>query len=248
MQQEVHCSEIWGGIRNQDVDVSSPHVTASLHSSACAGGRGGDIYYVGVCDFDHVTRIAVADVLGHGAAVSLVSEWLYESLRRRINELAGSAVLADLNDLAVERGLEALTTAAVVTVYRDGGQANFAYAGHHPAKLRRTGRAAWEEVTLEPEGHGRANLPLGVTRAVRYAARTVPIAAGDRLVLYTDGVLDTPGPDGGMFGRERLDAVLAAAGQAGLPELKTAVLRELRRYAGGALRHDDVTLLALDVR
>ena len=65
----LQCAEIWGGIRNQDTDVCSAGITASLFSGACDGGKGGDIYYLSVCNSDMLTRIAIADVIGHGRAV-----------------------------------------------------------------------------------------------------------------------------------------------------------------------------------
>ncbi len=45
----LQCSEIWGGIKNQDVDVCSPGLNVSLYSSSCDGGKGGDVYYFSLC-------------------------------------------------------------------------------------------------------------------------------------------------------------------------------------------------------
>ncbi len=64
------CSGIWGGIRNLDQDISAGGVFISLYSLSCDGGKGGDIYYFGVCRGDKVLRLAIADVVGHGQAVS----------------------------------------------------------------------------------------------------------------------------------------------------------------------------------
>ena len=82
----IQCTEIWGGIKNQDADVCSRGLTASLYSSACEGGKGGDIYYLSVCGEDKLTRIAIADVVGHGEQVSAVSQWLYDTLQDRMND------------------------------------------------------------------------------------------------------------------------------------------------------------------
>ena len=82
----LQCAQIWGGIENQDQDVCSSTITASVYASACDGGKGGDVYYFSVCAGDKLTRIAVADVVGHGAAVSNVSAWLYTALEARMND------------------------------------------------------------------------------------------------------------------------------------------------------------------
>ena len=53
---------------------------------------------------------------------------------------------------------------------------------------------------------------------------------------------------GELFGQARLEAVLADVGDMDLQEIKGAVLKRLRAHAGGDLRHDDVTLLAIELR
>ena len=77
----LECKGIWGGIRNRDIEVSAGKVIGSIYSEACEGGRGGDIYYFGVCRGDIITRLAIADVTGHGEAVSEVSQYVYDSLK-----------------------------------------------------------------------------------------------------------------------------------------------------------------------
>ena len=77
----LECKDIWGGIRDRDIEVSAGKVIASIYSAACYGGSGGDIYYFGICKSDIITRLAVADVNGHGEAVSEVSRYVYDSLK-----------------------------------------------------------------------------------------------------------------------------------------------------------------------
>ena len=77
----LECKDIWGGIRDRDIEVSAGKVIASIYSAACCGGSGGDIYYFGICKGDIITRLAIADVTGHGEAVSEVSRYVYDSLK-----------------------------------------------------------------------------------------------------------------------------------------------------------------------
>jgi sigma-B regulation protein RsbU (phosphoserine phosphatase) len=90
-----------------------------------------------VCGKDVLTRVAVADVMGHGRAVSEVSEYLYKALEAHMNDGAGDEVLAEINHMVAQRGLEAMTTAAIIAFYTEDQQLYFAYAGHHPALVRR---------------------------------------------------------------------------------------------------------------
>ena len=73
------------------------------------------------------------------------------------------------------------------------------------------------------------------------------MAPGDRLFVYTDGVIDAPSPEGESFGLERLKNVLDANPEASLSELKSAVLKTLNQYTEKELSHDDVTLIALEI-
>lgn len=80
-QGRLECKNLFGGIRDRDIEVSAGKVIASIYSSACCGGMGGDIYYFGVCQGDMITRLAIADVTGHGKAVSEISRYVYDTLK-----------------------------------------------------------------------------------------------------------------------------------------------------------------------
>ncbi|MGD8665925.1 MAG: hypothetical protein PVI58_08030 [Desulfobacterales bacterium] len=81
-QGRLECKEILGGIRNQDIQVSAGRVIGSIYSAACCeGGKGGDIYYFGVCKGDIISRLAIADVTGHGEAVSEIGQYVYDILK-----------------------------------------------------------------------------------------------------------------------------------------------------------------------
>ena len=77
----LECKDLWGGIRNRSIEVSAGKVIGSIYSAPSEGGLGGDIYYFGVCKGDTITRLAIADVAGHGEAVSEISEYVYDALK-----------------------------------------------------------------------------------------------------------------------------------------------------------------------
>lgn len=80
----LECKGIWGGIRNRDIEVSAGKVIGSIYSAASEGVKGGDIYYFGVCKGGIITRLAIADVTGHGETVSEVSQYVYDALKAHI--------------------------------------------------------------------------------------------------------------------------------------------------------------------
>ena len=64
------------------IEVSAGKVIGSIFSSPCGeDGKGGDIFYFGVCKGDAISRLAIADVTGHGGAVSEISQYVYNALK-----------------------------------------------------------------------------------------------------------------------------------------------------------------------
>jgi sigma-B regulation protein RsbU (phosphoserine phosphatase) len=242
--QQVKCSGIWGGISVADREIRTRSLRATLRSTACGGLQGGDISYFSVCGGDLVTRIALADMRGHGEKVSKLSQWLYGSLCARINAVDASGVLYDLNQLVCDHGLEALTTAAILSYYATEQTLSFAYAGHPPILVWQPPRV-WSARPIE-SGARTANLPLGIMRSTEFDELMIQLEPGDRIVLYTDGVTECPDANGDLFGEDRLLDVLNRNARLDIPEIKRAVFDALRTHAGGELRHDDCTLIVVE--
>jgi hypothetical protein len=83
-RKKFECKVIWGGIQNLDAEVTAGKFIGSMYSAASEGGKGGDIYFFGVCKVDIISRLAIADVTGHGDTVSEVSQYVYDSLKAHI--------------------------------------------------------------------------------------------------------------------------------------------------------------------
>lgn len=244
--RRIQCAEIWGGIGDRDEVLMTNGVAATLYSQAAQGGKGGDIYYFSVCSSDLLTRIAIADVVGHGEAVSNTSQWMYHALAELMNCLEGERILEHLNRLVDEYVASAFTTAAVLGFYKANSHLYVAYAGHPPALIYRSAAKTWDTVELL-NGDTPANLPLGADVEAAYDQDEHVIWPGDRLFLYTDGVLEATDAHGRQFGLERLLFLLRGLGAASIAEIRTAVLDELRQHTGGMLQHDDVTFMAIEI-
>lgn len=77
----LECKGLWGGTRNRDIEISAGKFLGSIYSAASEGDQGGDMYYFGVCQGDLISRVAIADVTGHGKAVAEVSRFVYDALK-----------------------------------------------------------------------------------------------------------------------------------------------------------------------
>jgi len=144
-----------------------------------------------------------------------------------------------------------MTTAAVVAYYSQESVVKVSYAGHPPILYRRIADKAWS-FAKPPDRNSLSdaplmNIPLAFDSDTLYGQLTIPIAAGDQLFVYSDGIIEAPSPNGECFGLARLKEVLDENMKAPFSELKSAVLKTLYQYTEKELTHDDVTLIALEI-
>ena len=137
-----------------------------------------------------------------------------------------------------------MTTVAVLSYHVNLARLYYCYAGHPPMLADRE-NGKWNELLLPCEGI--ANLPLGVSKEVRYDMNEVSLAKGDRLLLFSDGVLEARDANGEEFGAARLRDTITQAGDADPMKLKAHVIKQLREWTGGPLDHDDVTLITIQI-
>lgn len=204
-----------------------------------------------VCGSGLLSRIVIADVAGHGEPVARVSAEIHSLLKRYMDRLGGEQqLLSELNQRLIAGGLESMVTAAAIGYYPHSRRLSVAYAGHPPAWLfRRSGRR-WTRLTLPPrraDDRRPFDLPLAILPEAGFQRRTERVSLGDRLLVLTDGVLETPGKAGGLFGDERVDALLDRMAGEPPPTIAEALLAELRAFGSDdSLRHDDVTFVLVE--
>jgi sigma-B regulation protein RsbU (phosphoserine phosphatase) len=144
-----------------------------------------------------------------------------------------------------------MTTAAVVAYYSQENKARISYAGHPPVLYRRAKDKAWSYARL-PHRKGQSdgfplNIPLAVDLDTLYKQLTISLVPGDRLFVYTDGIIDASNPKGESFGLARLKDTLDANTGVPLSELKKAVLEALHQHTKQEIANDDVTLIAMEI-
>lgn len=144
-----------------------------------------------------------------------------------------------------------MTTAAVVAYYHQAGEARVSYAGHPPVLYKCGTDNAWSfarQSNSPDKGNGRpVNIPLAVVPDAIYGQLTIPVHTGDRMFIYSDGLIDAPNPLGESFGLSRLKDVLDANIDATPAALKYAVLSALRQHTEEKLTHDDVTMIVIEI-
>ncbi|MBN1687686.1 MAG: serine/threonine-protein phosphatase [Candidatus Omnitrophica bacterium] len=242
----IQCSEIWGGIKNLNTEVSTASVRASVYAQSAKGEKGGDFYYFSVCGADRVTRIVIGDVTGHGEEVSAFSQWVYEIMKAQMSQVKSCGILKKLNERIQNECFASLATLAIVCFYVQDKKLYISYAGHPPVLIGRKKDADWNPLLLGATPDV-ANLPIGVTRDVQYVDREIALETGDRLFFYTDGLIEARNQQGEAFGMDRLLASVRKIGMGDSAKVKEQVLCDLDAFASLLKLRDDFTLISAEV-
>jgi serine phosphatase RsbU (regulator of sigma subunit) len=200
---------------------------------------GGD-YFDLVCENGSSLTFTIADVAGKGAPAAILMAAVQAGLHALLTNSSDPAGIAgSLNRLLCRRSLgDRFVTFFLGMIDPVSGVFIYCNAGHDPPLLVRKNGSVEE---LSDGG-----LVLGVLEEASYEAGHGILAHGDMLVLYTDGITETPlEGEGPEFGRERL-ARCAAEGL-GLParQVLARILRRVGEYRGDAQQHDDLTLVVI---
>lgn len=193
---------------------------------------GGDWYDVVVTPRGHVTLV-IGDVQGHSFSAAAVMGRVSTALRAYLLEGHPLDVaLTRVNPIVEQSGL--LVTCCLVSLDPATGEVETARAGHPVPMFWRGGLAG----QLPEEGGGP---PLGVdARDAHWQVRTGQAEPGDRLVLFTDGLIERSDTDPDEQVAALLQ-VLGAHGEASLADCADAVLEAMHPNRG-----DDVALLLAD--
>ncbi|MES1258190.1 MAG: PP2C family protein-serine/threonine phosphatase, partial [Acidobacteriota bacterium] len=164
--QRLSCLELRGGNHYATYAAELP----GLEGWVCCrplrpSAKGGDLYYLSVCSKGTISRITLADVAGHGEAVSKAATRLREALRLHADHWDQSVLIRHLNDTFLKGGESALeyATAFLISYYGQTGELLFTNAGHPPPLWYKAVRQEWEFLReTTPWSRSLTNLPLGI--------------------------------------------------------------------------------------
>jgi sigma-B regulation protein RsbU (phosphoserine phosphatase) len=227
-----------------------PHNTPNITGLEIAaryvpmGSVAGDFYDFIIVDEKRV-GILIADATGHGLPAALIASMLQMALAAQVahaNE--PGRVLAGLNQALCGKFTSHFVTATYIFVDMDRGIMRYAGAGHPPLLVWRMSTRSVDQ--LEENG-----MVLGLFADATYLEIEVPMEPGDRVVLYTDGILEASNRSEEMYGGDRFKRFLEINCSRRADEFSDALLDELFLWSsqpGGQGQQDDITLLAVDFK
>jgi phosphoserine phosphatase RsbU/P len=247
--KRLTCGEIAAGHQRTATLFELPGLAAWVHSIPSGpGDEGGDVHYVSVCDRCLVSRIALADVSGHGQAVAAVGATLRNLMERHLTALGQVGLMRDLND-AVRQELHQVHYATMVAAGWHGRRRLLVVtnAGHPPPLWYRATHREW--TWLDPAPDDRRNrptgVPLGLLEQIDYDRRVVRPPPGDIVVLYSDGVSEATSRAGEELGRDTLMAIAKELDRSSAQTFGAQLVARLARFRGHVEPSDDHTIIVL---
>jgi sigma-B regulation protein RsbU (phosphoserine phosphatase) len=183
--------------------------------------------------------IVIADVSGKGLPAALLMATFRAALRTEVRkDRPIPAVIDDVHQTLVE-SMDASRFVTAVYGILDPASGVFAYVncGHNPPILLR----ASAQTELLPTGRW----AIGMLGSKAVTPATTTLAAGDTLLMYTDGVIEVTDANEAEFGEAHLARVLAESADRPAAGIVSALLDATRRYSGLSRFDDDFTLVVI---
>jgi sigma-B regulation protein RsbU (phosphoserine phosphatase) len=190
---------------------------------------------------DGCLAVFVGDAAGHGAVAAVLASAMRAILRTH-PELHGDPGIALT---AANRMFHLVTQpdrflTGVYVLLGEDGSVGWASAGHDPP-LHVGTNGVVECVHL-----GTVGFPLGIDPHEEYVTAARHLRPGERLILFTDGLVEVSGDDGEPFGRNRLACLVGELIGLPLGEMINRLIARATACRQGRELEDDVTVLGLE--
>jgi sigma-B regulation protein RsbU (phosphoserine phosphatase) len=203
----------------------------------------GDYYDFVIVDDTHL-GILIADVAGHGVPAALIASMVKVALSSQ--SMCGAdpaAVVSGLNKTLCTQEIGQLVTVGYLLLDLKNAAGLYSGAAHPPLLFWRSA----DRTILEVQENG---LPLGFRPNEQYANVPIRFIPGDRILMYTDGIIDAESPSGDFFGEQSFKEFIRINSHLTGDRFADLLLQDLAVWSGkrvGRTQEDDVTLIVVDI-
>ena len=201
---------------------------------------GGDFFDV-VRLNERTLGLVIADVSGHGVGPALITAMFKSSFGLESKNLRSPAALMSALNATL---IGFLTTGHYVTAFAaiidiESLEMRYCSAGHPNQLIVKADGSSIELATM--------GFLLGMMEGMDYEEKSLVLDSGDTIVLFTDGVFESPDTEGRLFGREGILRSVSSRLGSGAAELSDGLLSDLLSWSEGTEASDDVTILITQV-
>jgi serine phosphatase RsbU (regulator of sigma subunit)/pSer/pThr/pTyr-binding forkhead associated (FHA) protein len=209
-------------------------------SSIASHEVGGDYYDVTPVTTDCWSAV-LADVSGKGVGSALLASLLQGALITATEHpMAMSHRVGRLNRFLLDRtGGEKYATLFYCLLHGDG-KIYYVNAAHCPPMVL---RANGERLELDAN-----SMPVGLIETAEFVVIEQELKAGDKVVIYSDGVTEAQNTEKGFFGKRRLRETVEAHAAESCTAIHDAIQEAVAAFTEGAPQSDDITLVVLEFR
>lgn len=204
---------------------------------------GGDFFGF-IETYDSTLRLFVGDVAGKGVPAALIMAMAINVIKEhgKRHRLPEKILYEANSSLRGYLGADSIHyyTAFFAILDLAKGELRYAKAGHEKPLFYRASEKTFE--WLDAPGH-----VLGLVEDVSYESSIVRVGNGDRLILYTDGVVEAVNENRECFGIERLQRSLAECVELPPNLIKEHLIKTLENWTQGAEQWDDLTFLIMEI-
>ena len=243
----LSCGQTWSGSGLTSGGMMLPGLEVWVQSvPAGEAHAGGDVHYLSNCPECIVSRIALADVSGHGDQVVAFADALRHLMVKYLTALDQEALMRDLNR-ATRLALGSFHYATMLALGWHGlkGRLVVTNAGHPPPMWYRAASQSWTWLEIDRGSGKAAGVPLGLLEDMQYFRRVIKLQQDDLVVLYSDGASEAMNTAGTELGR---DGLMSLAGESDVHSAATcgaALAQSLLSFRGGDSAQDDQTVIVL---
>ncbi len=211
------------------------------------GQVGGDFFNI-LPLASHKAGLFICDVMGHGVRSALVTA-MVRALVEELRPMAGdpgqllTRINRDIRSILQQTGTPLFTTAFYLVADLETRRITYANAGHPRPFLIHRLRGDVEVLKYDD---GKARPALGLFEDTTYPAASRPLAGGDLVMLFTDGLYEVESARHEAFSQELLLQFVSRHARLHCEELFNELFKEIPAFAEGHEFTDDVCLVGME--
>jgi serine phosphatase RsbU (regulator of sigma subunit) len=202
---------------------------------------GGDLYDF-TLEENGSLDVLIADASGHGIPAALISSMASISYRLSgMEQRSLSEKMTGINRVMCRYEHGQFITACLVNISADRHTLYYSNAGHWPFLIVRA-----RDLSLE--SYRDEGVPLGWLPDAHYTDQKIPLSSDDRIILFTDGLLECRNSSGEILGMERFQHIVRRLQCKTAEQCADAIIEEAKAWSGKSEPfRDDVTLIIIDI-